>query len=247
MIALRSLIFNIAFFGSLISVILAVWVLLPFPRRLMQKAFQSWMRCVMWMMRVFLNLTCEVRGRENLPRGGVILASKHQSAWDTGFFYLMVDDPAYVLKKELLSVPLYGWYLRKVKMIAVDRKAGASALKVLLRKTGEALKGERAVIIFPEGTRMAPGTRRAYHPGVAALYTSTGAPVVPVAVNSGVFWPRRSFNKQAGRIVVEFLPPMPENLDRRAFLAELEARIEGATERLCEEAYAAIPDTAKRS
>lgn len=240
---LRSLVFNIAFYPMLTMVVLVLWVLLPLPRLVMQRAFRVWMRLLMWIMRVVLNLTYEVRGLENLPAGAAVVASKHQSAWDTGFFYLVVEDPAYVLKRELLSIPLYGLYLRKARMIAVDRAAGASALKAMMRDSIAALENGRPVVIFPEGTRTAPGTRRPYHPGVAALYTRTQAPVVPVAINSGVFWPRRSFVKHPGKVVVEFLPAIPHGLDRTAFMAELQARIETATDRLCAEAYAAFPYT----
>lgn len=245
MMFLRSLVFNIVFYPTLAVVVLILWVLLPLPRMVMQRAFRVWMRVLMWIMRVVLNLTYEVRGLENLPAGAAVIASKHQSAWDTGFFYLVLDDPAYVLKRELLSIPLYGWYLRRAGMISVDRAAGASALKNMMRDSLAMLKEERQVVIFPEGTRTAPGTRRPYHPGVAGLYARTEAPLVPVAINSGVFWPRRSFIKRPGRVIVEFLPAIPNGLDRAAFMKELQGRIESATDRLCAEAYAAYPHTAQ--
>src|SRR5690606_21388864 len=147
-----------------------------------------------------------------------IVAAKHQSAWDTMAFYWVLDDAAYVLKKELLSIPLYGWCARKARMIGVDRSGGAKALRAMVEQAQNCLAEGRPIVIFPEGTRTAPGRRSAYHPGIAALYTRLGVPVVPVALNSGLFWGRRSFIKQPGRIVVQFLPPIPPGLERRAFM-----------------------------
>jgi 1-acyl-sn-glycerol-3-phosphate acyltransferase len=140
------------------------------------------------------------------------------------------------MKKELMLIPVYGWLARKQRMIPIDRKAGASALRGLLR-AAEAAKGEgRQIVIFPQGTRVAPGADAPYQPGVAALYARLGCPVVPVALNSGCFWPRRSFVKYPGRIVIELLEPIPPGLAKGAFLAELERRIETATARLEAEA-----------
>jgi len=141
-----------------------------------------------------------------------------------------------VLKKELLSVPVYGWLLKKSAMIAIDRDGGGSALKQMIKDVRDRLGQGRKVIIFPEGTRSTVGSSLPYHPGVAAVYKTGDAPVVPVALNSGVFWPRRAFLKQPGRVVLEYLEPMPTGLDRRQFMAELESRIETATARLIAEA-----------
>ena len=137
-----------------------------------------------------------------------------------------------MLTRELLWIPCYGWYARKAGMVPIDRGAGATALKAMVRRAREVVAERRPIVIFPEGTRTAVGAKRPYHPGVAALYTQLGLPVVPVAVNSGLFWPRRRFLKRPGRIIVEVLPPLPPGLDRKAFIAELQSRIEMATERL---------------
>ena len=233
---LRSLLFNVALAAWSAFAVGMLWALLPFPRRTIGAVTRGWMRTVHWLLEVTVGLTHEVRGLENLPPGPVIFAAKHQSAWDTTIFYCLVVDPAYVLKKELLAIPLYGWYLRRTKMISIDRDGGPAALRAMLRQADEALGAGRSVVIFPEGTRVAPGDRVAYHPGVAALYSRTAAAVVPVAVNSGLFWGRRSFLKRPGTIVLEMLSPMPRGLDRRAFMAELERRIEEATDRLVAEA-----------
>jgi 1-acyl-sn-glycerol-3-phosphate acyltransferase len=144
------------------------------------------------------------------------------------FLSCYLNYPAFVLKRELLSIPLFGWYLRKVGMIAVDRAAGASALRNMARQASEAFAEGRSILIFPEGTRVPPGESRPYHPGVAALYTQLKVPVVPVALNSGLFWGRRSFVKRPGTVTVQFLPPIPPGLDRKAFMRELESRIEAA-------------------
>jgi 1-acyl-sn-glycerol-3-phosphate acyltransferase len=173
-----------------------------------------------------------VRGDLSLLRQPVIVACKHQSAWDTFIFYLLARDPAYVMKKELMLIPVYGWLARKQRMIPIDRKAGAGALRGLLRAAEAALAERRQIIIFPQGTRVAPGASAPYQSGVAALYGRLGCPVVPVALNSGCFWPRRSFIKYPGRIVLELLPPIAPGLPKAKFMAELERGIETATARL---------------
>jgi 1-acyl-sn-glycerol-3-phosphate acyltransferase len=198
----------------------------------MRWSARLWARGVMALLARLVGLRHQVRGSGHLPTGPVVLAAKHQSAWDTVIFYLLFDGPVYVLKKELLAIPIAGWYLRRVGMVGVDRRGGAPALKAMIAGVEAALADGRAVVIFPEGTRTAPGERRPYYPGVAALYTRLGAPVVPVALNSGLFWPRRAFLKRPGRIALEFLPPMAPGLGRRAFTAELERRIEYACARL---------------
>jgi 1-acyl-sn-glycerol-3-phosphate acyltransferase len=157
---------------------------------------------------------------------------KHQSAWDTLVFALLLDRPAIVLKQELLNLPLFGWYMRKCRMIPVNRKGRAAALKRMAADARDRAAAGRPILIFPEVTRMAPGQRRPYQPGAAALYGALGLPVVPVALNSGLFWGRRSFHKRPGRIVVEFLPPIAPGLPRREFMQELQERMEGASQRL---------------
>jgi len=238
MTVVRSILYNLLFwaFGTVMSCMMVF--LLPFPHKVMQAALGFWARTVIGMLGWVVGLKVAVRGLENLPKGAVILASKHQSAWDTGAFYLFCRDPAYILKKELLRVPLFGWFLARAGMIGIDRRRGAKALRTSLRESQVALAQGRQVIIFPEGTRTAPGTRLPYHPGIFALYDKADAPVVPVALNSGLFWGRRQFLKRPGVITLEILPALPKGLDRKAFMAELERRIETASERLVAEARA---------
>lgn len=233
---LRSLAFNLFFFGFTIAMLFTMWVFLVVPRRATQWIVGVWTRGVWCGLRHIVGLGYEVRGREHVPQGAVILASKHQSAWDTAAFYMLFADPCYVLKSELLAIPVWGWYARKSGMIGVDRRGGPRALRKMVSDCMAVLDAGRALIIFPEGTRTRPGQRRPYQPGIAALYLQAKAPVVPVAVNSGAFWGRRSFIKRPGTVVLEFLPPIGPGLSRDAFMAALEASIEGASDRLACEA-----------
>ncbi|MCP5366530.1 MAG: 1-acyl-sn-glycerol-3-phosphate acyltransferase [Hyphomicrobiales bacterium] len=233
---IRSLLFNVYFFAWLIFVLLLMWLFLPFPRAVMQEVVRVWSRGLQVGARLLVGIRYEVRGRENLPAGAAVIASKHQSAWDTAIFYMLLPDPIYIMKQELMRIPLWGWYARKCQAIGVDRAGGASALKAMVRDTLAALDRDRQVIIFPEGTRTPPGTRRPYHPGVAAIYARSAAPLVPVALNSGLFWGRRSFLKHPGTITLEFLEPIPPGLPRKAFVAALQDRIETGTDRLVAEA-----------
>ena len=240
-IALRSSLFNACFFSVCALFVLASVFTLPFPRRATQWIFRQWVLAVLWLSRVVINLNYEVRGKEHIPAGGAVVASKHQSAWDVAIYHAITEDPAFVLKKELLRIPIYGWSLRKSAMIDIDRTGGASALKRMVQMARHALDAGRTVIIFPEGTRTAPGESRPYHPGIAALYARVAQPVVPAALNSGYFWGRRSYLKYPGVITLEFLPPLPQGLDRRSFMAEFEARVEAASEKLISEATSKYP------
>jgi len=233
---LRSLLFNLVFYAWTVFLGITALPMLLAPRAAVMRFGRWWSRTVLDLARGIAGIDYELRGEEHLPSEPAIIAMKHQSAWDTLAAPALFGDIAIVVKRELLWVPCYGWYARKAGMIPVDRGAGATALKSMVRRARKVVAERRPIVIFPEGTRTAVGTKRAYHPGVAALYTQLGLPVVPVAVNSGLFWPRRSFLKRPGRIVVEALAPVPPGLDRKAFLAELQSRIETATERLVAEA-----------
>jgi 1-acyl-sn-glycerol-3-phosphate acyltransferase len=235
-IELRSVLFNLVFYAWTALLGIAALPLLLAPRAAVMRFGRWWSGTVLALARAIAGIDYEIRGAEHLPRQPAIIAMKHQSAWDTLAVPVLLGDVAIVLKRELLWIPCYGWYVRKAGMIPVDRGAGATALKAMIRRARAVVAEGRPIVIFPEGTRTAVGTKRAYHPGVAALYTQLGLPVVPIAVNSGLFWPRRSFLKRPGRIVVEALPPLRPGLERKAFLTELQSRIEAATERLVAEA-----------
>lgn len=197
-----------------------------------------WARSTALLLRVVVGTDWTMRGRENLPTGPFILAIKHQSAWDTLMYALMVKNPAIVLKRELTWIPVVGWYFLKNQMIPVDRGSGASAIRKMLKAAKARLDEGRPIVIAPEGTRTAPDQRVPYHPGVAALYSHLKVPVVPAALNAGLFWSRRGFLKRPGTIVVEFLDPIAPGLDRQIFLEQLSDVIENATDKLIAEARA---------
>src|SRR5262249_6735921 len=232
MTTLRSLLFNILF---------ALWTgiifVLSLPTLVLPRGAGWWMggrwaRGTLLLLRAIVGLGLRVRGGEHRATAPAIYAVKHQSAWDTLVFPLLLDKPAYVLKQELIRVPLFGSYLKQCGMIPVDRQGGGSALKQMLRAARSAVAQGRSILIYPEGTRTPPGERRPYQPGVAALYGGLGIPVVPVVLNSGLFWGRRAFHKKPGTITIEFLPPIAPGLARREFMQELQTRMEGASERL---------------
>ena len=239
---LRSAAFNVAFFGfTALNLIAAIPVLLMPGSRGALAIARTWAKVVFTLLRFVVGLRWELRGRAELLQGPALIASKHQSAWDTIVFSLLCTQPTYAMKKELLAVPLYGWLALKQGHIAVDRKAGAAAVRQLLRAAKAALTAGRQIVLFPEGTRVPAGEHRPYQPGIAGVYASLGVPVVPVALNSGLFWPRRSFLKHPGTIVFEVLPEIPPGLPRETFMHELETRIESACTRLIAEARAADP------
>jgi 1-acyl-sn-glycerol-3-phosphate acyltransferase len=239
--ALRSALFIVFTWVWTLVLSLLYLPLLAMPRKAMGPAVHLWLVGVLGALRVVAGLSWELRGRENLPKGPFIVASKHQSAFETFVFHLLLSDPAYILKRELLWIPFFGWYLGKSGVIAIDRSAGTKALKAMVKGAEEAVAEGRPVVIFPEGTRAAPGAKLPYHSGVAMLYGALKVPVVPIALNSGLFWRRRGFAKKPGTLTLEALEPMAPGMDRKAFMAELESRIEAATDRLIAEARECQP------
>jgi len=235
----RAVAFNIA---------LLIWTLLlgtlglPFllaPRRTAMGFGRFWAQGALWLLRVVVGLDHRIVGRERVPDGGCIIAMKHQSAWDALILPIVLADPAVVVKRELLLLPFYGWYAARAGSIGIDRKSGAAALRRIVAAARPVVAAGRPVVIFPQGTRVAPGTALPYQAGVAALYQALDLPLVPAAVNSGLFWGRRAFVKRPGRIVLEFLEPIPPGWPRRRLMAELEQRVEAATTALEREAYGA--------
>ena len=232
MLPLRSLAFNAAFYvwTALIVILGLPIALMPHPA--VYWLGRTWVRGSLWLLRRIVGLSHRVVGLEHARTHPAIYAAKHQSSWDTLVFALYLQLPAYVLKRELLYVPLFGLFLLRAGHIPVDRTGRAAALKGML-SAGKARRDEgRDILIFPEGTRVKPGQHKTYQAGVAALYGALDLPVVPVALNSGLFWGRRSFNKKPGVITLEFLTPIRPGLSRKVFMAELEKRLEGASQRL---------------
>lgn len=207
-------------------------------RLAMVRHAERWERGIQGLLRIIVGLDHEVRGEGRRPDGAAIYALKHQSAWDTITAHLLIDDPAIVLKQELTRIPIFGSCLLHAGMIKVDRGHGTRALRSMIEGGRKAAARGSPIVIFPEGTRTPPGEKIPYHPGVAALYKQLALPVVPVALNSGLFWGRRRFAKRRGTILVEFLQPIEPGLERKAFMAELEQRIEPATAALIAEAKA---------
>ena len=232
MILLRAVLFNIAFFGLTALVSLGALPLLAAPRQGIMAVARFWARASVTLLRVIVGVRVELHGMDRIPPGPVVIAAKHQSAFDTIVWLTLLPDTAYVLKKELLSIPFYGWHLRKSGMIPVDRAGGGGALRSMLRSAQAALAEGRQVVIFPEGTRTAPGQRVPYQPGVVAIAGLGLAPVIPVATDSGRVWARRALLKRPGVIRISVLPPLPPGLPRAKLLAELEAAIETETDRL---------------
>jgi 1-acyl-sn-glycerol-3-phosphate acyltransferase len=234
-IFLRSLIYNVLFYLLLVCWLLAIVPTFLMPRTAIMRVAQLWSRQNTWLLRVVCNVKVEYRGLEKIPTGPLLVASKHQSMWETFALLQCFDQPLYILKRELTRIPFFGWYLIKAGMIAVDRRAGGRALLKMVRQASEEVRhGGRQLIIFPEGTRRPVGAPPQYKPGVAQLYASCRVDCVPVALNSGLFWPRRTFMRYPGTLVVEFLDPVPPGLARDEFLTRISTAIEDATVRLVE-------------
>ena len=244
MMIIRSLLFNVFFFVWTALVMMISLFLLVFPKEVLIAFFKMWAEGISLALRVLVNIKYEVRGAENIIDGPVIYASKHQSVWETFMFYSLVDSPVYIMKKELLKIPFWGWYVRKVKSISIDRTGGSAALKGMVADTNARLTENRPVVIFPEGTRTSAGSHLPFHPGVAALYSMTEATVVPVALNTGLFWGRHVFTKNSGTIVVEFLQPIKQGLKRKEFMTKLVETVNTASDRLADEGVADFPKTA---
>jgi len=245
MLAVRSLIFNIAFYFALILLMILGLPLLAAGRSGVFFMARLWGATSVWLLRTICGLRVEYRGVENIPPGGFILAAKHQSFLETFALLKYAPDFAIVLKRVLVFIPLFGLYLSVSKQIAIDRSKGRSALSQIVAQAKPVISAGRQLFIFPEGTRRPAGAPPAYKFGVAALYEDTQAPVVPVALNTGLFWGRRGFLRRPGVAVIEYLEPIAPGLDRAEFIARLQERIETACHRLNAEAIAANPELAK--
>ncbi|MET4806986.1 lysophospholipid acyltransferase family protein [Limibacillus sp. MBR-115] len=233
------------YLGSIaFNILFVVWTLLIFiiglpvlllPTRYVFAWGCLWAWVTLKLLRFIGGVDSRFIGMEKLPEGPFILASKHQSTWDSLVLPRLAPNSAYVLKRELTEIPLFGAYVKRAGMIPVDREAGAPAIRSMLQQAKAAVAQGKIIGIYPQGTRTAPGTKLPYHPGVAALYTHLKLPVVPVALNSGLFWARRAWFLRPGTITLEVLDVIEPGLDRKTFLLELERRIEEASDRLARE------------
>lgn len=237
---LRSALFNVLFYANLILWMLAALPTLVLPRRILRDVAAAWARSSLWLLRVVAGTKVEWRGMEHLSPGGLIVAAKHQSMWETFALYPLFADCAFILKRELMWIPFFGWYLWKSDMIPVNRGARSAALADMNRDAREKLARGRQVLIFPEGTRRPVGAEPRYKWGAIQIYDEGERPMVPVALNSGLFWPRRKFLRKPGTIVVEFLEPIPPGLPREEAFERMRAVIETATDRLVAEGRAEL-------
>jgi 1-acyl-sn-glycerol-3-phosphate acyltransferase len=239
MLVVRSLAFFVVFYvNTAVFLVLGSWLLLA-PRRWAMEGLRLHGLASLWWLKTICGTRLEVRGRDKLPKGACLVAAKHQSAWDTFALIPVFRDPAMVMKAELGFIPLYGWFSHKFQHIFVRRDRGPSALKAMLRDARNRAAQGREIVIFPEGTRRPPGSAPDYKPGLLALYEGLGLPCVPVALNSGLFWPRRSFMRYPGTVVIEILDSIPAGLPRAQARVLIEERIEAACARLIAEAQAA--------
>jgi 1-acyl-sn-glycerol-3-phosphate acyltransferase len=231
----RSLLFNVLFYVNIIVRMIVALPTIVLPRSFMLGVLRRYARSSLWLLRVVCGVTVEWRGREKIPDGACLVACKHQSFWETFALFELLRDPTYVLKRELMWLPLFGWLARKARMIPIDRGARVAALARMAAAARREIARSRQIVIFPEGTRQAPGAAPRYMSGIAYLYSETGLPCVPVALNSGLYWPRRSLLRFPGTVLVEVLDPIPPGLGKRAFMARLQSAVEEATARLVAE------------
>lgn len=232
MTVVRSLVYVLWLYGSMTAIGLTFAPVALFSEKAAIDAARIWARAMIWGARVIVGIKLEVRGGEHIPQGAALVAAKHQSMLDTIAPFLILNSPSVVLKQELLGLPIFGWFAQRAGMIVVNREAHAAALRGMLKDArAQAAKG-RPIIIFPEGTRQKPGAPPDYKPGVAALYRDLKLPCVPVALNAGLYWPAHGVVRRPGTVVIEFLPAIPPGLSREAFMAELQTRIETASDAL---------------
>jgi 1-acyl-sn-glycerol-3-phosphate acyltransferase len=232
LILLRSILFNILFYLNLLIYLIGAIPTFFFPYRAVVAAAKAWGRTNLWLLRVVCGIHVDWIGLEKIPAGPLIVAAKHQSTWETFGLLTLFDDPTFIVKRELMWIPWFGWYIWKARMIPVDRGAGTQALVLMTEKARVELMHDRQLVIFPEGTRRSVGADPAYKFGVAHLYAEIGVPCLPVALNSGLAWPRRKFLRYPGTVRVEILDPIPPGLERGEFFQRLKNDIEQATARL---------------
>lgn len=233
MIVLRSFFFNLVFY---INIVMQMIVFTPFyflaPRKKAYFVPKTWARTNNWLMKWMVGTTFEIEGLENIPEGGYIFAPKHESFWDVFGLLPWLDDPVFILKRELTWIPLFGWYVMKQRMIPVNRGAKGKVMLQVIRRALEEMAAGRQLIIYPEGTRTSPGAPPSYKFGVARIYRDLKVPVVPVVMHPGLFWPRRKFLRYPGHFKVKILPPIEAGLDPDVFYKRMIDVMETASDAL---------------
>ena len=237
MILLRSALFNLLFYLNLIiQMIIFTPAYFLMRREAAWVIPKNWVRSNHWLLEKVVGTTHTLEGVENIPEGGYIIAPKHQSFWDAYGLLPYLDDPFYILKRELMWIPLFGWYVAKMRMVPINRGSKEKIMPEVLEKTRKQMADGRQLIIYPEGTRRTAGADPDYRFGIARIYTELDVPVMPVAIVAGLFWPRRKFLRYPGNIKVRFLPPIEPGLDMEAFMERLVATTETAVDELLVEA-----------
>ena len=226
MTVLLSFCFNIAFYINMVLWLLLALPLLALPSKYLSRTACLWARSNFWLLEHIAGIKYEFRCKEEVPKGALLIASKHQSFWETFAFFVLFEEPLFVLKRELIWIPVFGWYLKKIGCIAVDRQAGEKSIRIMVSGARRALSQNRQIVIFPEGTRTAPGSVPSYKRGVELLYRILKVPCLPVALNSGIFWPRRRFIRKPGTIIVEACPLIEPGLKGNEFMKIMQERIE---------------------
>ncbi|WP_020181021.1 1-acyl-sn-glycerol-3-phosphate acyltransferase [Methylopila sp. M107] len=217
------------------------------PRDRVRGVATWWCRANLWLLKTIVGIDLEVRGREHIPQGAALVAMKHQSQLETFGVMPFLPDPVFVLKRELTWLPFFGWFLIRLKMIAINRSAGSDALTQMLTQAAAAAQAGRQIVIFPEGTRREVDAPPRYKQGVVHLYERLGLPCTPVAIDTGAFWPKGRLERRQGRAVIQFLEPIPAGLKRETFQKLMIERIEGATNALIAEARGVEPTEPERN
>jgi 1-acyl-sn-glycerol-3-phosphate acyltransferase len=239
-VIVRSILFNVLFYLNLVVLLFVALATLAMPRRYVLEMAKLWGRTSVWLVGIVCGTKVEFRGVDRVLSGPLIIAAKHQSTWETFALLRWFEDFTFIVKRELMWLPIFGWCMWKGGMVPVDRGGGSQALSAMTARAKEEIRSGRQLVIFPEGTRRSPGATPSYKFGVAHLYAEIGVPCIPVALNSGLFWPRRAFLRYPGTIVVEFLDPIPPGLPMNEFFRRLRDDIETATARLVAEGRAEL-------
>jgi 1-acyl-sn-glycerol-3-phosphate acyltransferase len=230
---IRSLLFNFFYVSWTLLVGIIFWPVVFFSTHIILLVVgKIWAKGLYFFLKSFCHLQLEAKGLKNIPKKPAIFASKHQSALETFMFHILIHKPIFILKQELLDIPVFGYYLKKMGMIAIDRDGGIKSLKLLLKQVAEKIDQGYSIIIFPEGTRTTPGQNAKYNSGIAAIYNIKVADVIPVALNTGCFWPKNSFLKKPGKFIIEFLPSLSNELNKKEFMVQLEEQIETRSKEL---------------
>ena len=226
---IRSILFYLLL--SLWTIFLGILCLpyLLLPSQYLDKPVRLWIVGIFFLLRYVCNISHEIQGKENIPSYSILVTSKHQSAFETLALFYYLPKSIFIHKKQLFFIPIFGQYLKKINMISIDRKGGAGTMRQMLQKTSEKIIEGFSVIIFPEGTRKKPGDKPNYKSGFVGVYNRANIEILPVAVNSGKYWPKHTFVKNPGCIIIKFLPKIDSNIDKEKILTLVENQIEKAT------------------